>query len=1154
MSAYLGKYHVEINGNGYIISQNRNGTRFYDKKLAPTFVSKTGTGDAAYRDGTFWSFFVQSNWRNGSKQLKFDDPGKFWKSQDVDTTQLEQLTLSRAFISAGQVEAGAEVNILEAWRSSTSWWNSSYGYRQQITITAPAGKQVPAGYPVKVTIDTAQLQTDSKVRSDRKDWRIVYFNGTSWVDLTRDYIDTNVTFFALQSAIAAGSSDSSYYAYYGYSAESSTKQPSTESEWNTVYQMFGTTPDSNSISVWHFREGSGTSANDETSRSNSLTFYNTPTWETTGMLGRDVSMAASPYIEAASSTDFVLGSLSLEGWFYFNSLGNCTLIGRERAPNNNEGYEFGIESGNLRLFISASDVASGVVTYATSNLSTGTWYHLAATYDGTSTLKLYVDGVNVASQSYSDGTGTTTGPVYIGRNVNGSSGNFNGKMHHIRISDIARSSFPYVLSASNQPSVAYGSELTTQPPSSNFDLYAGSSTGKMYKWDGTTSWTEQFDTRRITWYESGNDANEIVGDQAGTEKAKSQGFQVSAQLVAKGVSVYLKKNAGTPGNITVRIETDSGGKPSGTLVDPNATATLTAFTTTSYAWYTVEFSSGITLAATTLYHIVLKTAAATNDNNYAWAADASSPSYSSGAQSYSTDGGSTWTADSTKDQYFRLLGNATSINCSVITQVGGTQKMYLGTGNPTGTTNGDARLYAYDGNNWSLSKIFNTTTESTINSLTEYSAENKVYIGIGPQGHVYNTSDFSTFTLSKDINTPQNPGYIYSLKEYNNVLHAGGGSPEYLPDKHYNGFLYRYDTTNWNVLYPYDFTVVKSMEFYDAYLFIGTYRGDLYVYDSATLNPIFNFIDLYGYRVEIAAMKYFDDKLYIATYPQEDSNETNVGIWIFDRRGISLAHTVSGVTGYKCFAVCNGTLFVGTGDDGRVYQLSSTTYKETGYYQSSYFDGNLPSIDKLYNQITINHDPLATGQEINVYYRFKESDSWTLLESGRDNSFGSITQTLKFPAGIYSKKISLKIELSTSDTSSTPVLSEVIMQYYVYSDKKWQWTMRLKVEKDMRLLDKTTESRNLSTIRSDIEQFLSNKSLLTYTDADGSAYTVLVTDVDTTSWVINQNDVNENEVVVTMLEAYAGSSLVTDLGNILLEDSLSNVLLEDNSTILTQEA
>ncbi len=1108
MGAYLSKYHIGLNSEGYIISQ-KSGVRYYQKKRAPSFVSKFGGGDSSYRDATFWQYFVQTNWRNGAKQLKFDDPGRYWKSSNVDTTILEELSLSKAFESAGQVAAGIKVYAMEPWRASVSWWNANYGYRQQLTVTAAAGVTVPANYPVKCTIDTAALQTAGKVRSDRKDWRIVYWNGSTWTELFRDYIDTAITFFPTQATISGGSSDSSYYVYYGFAAESTTKQPSTEADWNTVYGFYGTTPDANTVGLWHMREGTGTSLADDSANVNTGTITN-PTWGTDGKLGRYLkgTNGTNRYADCGADSTLNVGSITVEGWIYFDThLDNNVIL--------KCGGKISLDDYNNTIRVAIYTPSGAYIKVCTQTLSTATWYHFAVTYDGATpagSAKIYIIGTLKDSFSPSDPMNSSTEHWYLV----GDPGTTPAlRLQHVRISNTVRSSFPYALTS--EPTTTAGAEIVTQPPSTSFDLYAGGSDGKVYKWDGTTTWTEQFDCSRLAWYEAGTDTNLIVGDVAGVETAQAQSFQLSAGQTIKGIEAYLKKNAGTPGDITVRIETNNAGVPSGTLVHANATTTISAFTTATYAWKSIDFADTFTLVASTTYWLVLKTAAAANDTNYALAADASTPGYSSGNLASSVDGGTTWSAVAGTDIYFRIKGQSTSVNCLLVSSISGSQKFYVGTGNPTGQTNGDARIYGYDGTNWSLIYTFTTTTESMVNSMTEYVANSKVYVGVGPQARVYETANFSSFTLSKDISVPQNPGYVYTMKEYNKVLYAGGGSPEFLPDQHYDGFLDIYDTTAWNILYPFDFTVVTSLEFYDAYLFIGTYHGYLYVYDTSSLNPLFSFKEQYSYAVQMPAMKYFDDKLYLALAPQTGSGETNVGIWLFDRRGLSLAHTVSGVTGYYSFATVNGALMVGTGDNGYVYKLSSTNYATQGWYQSSYFDANLPSIDKLYNEITVKHDALLAGQSVVAYYKFKESDNWTTL--GTSNTVGDLEKTFSFASGTYSKKITLKIELNTSNITTTPKLTEVILQYSLYPARKWQWTMRFLAKKGLSLLDGTTETRTATQIRSDLEGLLNTQQLYTFVDIDSTSYSVLVNDIDQTSWVVNQSDVNEDEVILNLLEA-----------------------------------
>ena len=1106
MAGYLSKYHIGLDSKGYVLNK-RDGKPYYDKKRAPTFVNKFGSGDSSYRDSTFWQFWATTNWRNGAKQLRLDDPGKFWNSENLDVTQLDKLTLSRNLSYVGQTAVGTKINAIEAWRNSVNWWNSNYGYRQQITITAPVSQQIPQYNPIKITIDTAALESGSKVRSDRKDWRVLYFNGSTWVDLTRHYVSTTSTLFALQAAIPAGSSDSNYYVYYGYSGESTTKQPSTEADFNSVYGMYGLTPDANSLGVYHFREGSGTSVNDDSGNVSNGNFQS-PGWVTTGKYGYEGDFNSSTVIISPGMT---LGSMTLEGFFNFDSAsGTQQLINRMVAAAT-VGYELKLTGGKITF--SVQDTLTVVTTVtSTTSIVAGTTYHIAAVHDGTS-MKIYINGTLEASATASTPVSQDNDTV-LGRLANGStSQDYNGKMSHVRISNTARTSFPYALTS--DPSVAYGTETTTQPPTSSFDTYVGNSNGKIYKISGSTI-TEEFDTRRITWYETGTDTAHKIGDEGGTERAQAQSFQIGGTAVnIKAVELYLLKASGTPGDITVRIETDNAGVPSGTLANASLTTTIPAFTTASYAWKTAEFPASVTLSASTTYWLVAKVAAQPNDTYYNLAVDASSPTYTAGNMANSADGGATWTADTGRDVYFRILGDSTSVNDLLVTSLGGTRKMLIATGDISSQTNGNAKLYTYDGTTYVLAKIFATTTESQITALEEYNG--KLYAGVGPQAKIYEGTNPTSWTLSKDIDVPQAPGYVYALKEYNGLLYAGGGSPEFLYDKHYNGFWYRFDGTTWSSLYPFSFTELRSFEFYDAFLFGSTYHGQTYVYDTATLNPLFSFKDGFNYRQTVYCAQLYDDKIYFGLYPQEGTNDTNVGVWVFDRHGFSLAYKISGVTGYRCMGVVNNILVIGTGDDGKVYQLDLNNFTTQGYVQTSYFDANLPSIDKLYNAVTIQHAPLESGQSVKVYYRFKESDSWTLL--GTSNTVDATSATLSFPSQTYSKKISLKVELNTSDTAQAPEVTEYVLQYTLYPSVKWLWTVRILVKKNIKLQDNTLESRSATQIRSDLEGLISANKLISFVDVDGTTYNVLPTDLDQTSWVINQNDVNENELALTLLEA-----------------------------------
>jgi hypothetical protein len=521
---------------------------------------------------------------------------------------------------------------------------------------------------------------------------------------------------------------------------------------------------------------------------------------------------------------------------------------------------------------------------------------------------------------------------------------------------------------------------------------------------------------------------------------------------------------------------------------------------------------------------VLKTAAAGNDNNYHWQSDDSSPSYSSGTMATSTDGGSTWSAVTASDAYFRVKSKTNSVYCSHISSIGGTQKSWWGVGDITNETDGDARLYTYNGSTWALAKTFNSGTSSAVTAITEYASS--LYAATAPQAYVLSSSDASTWAEAKQIRTPQNPGYVYAMQEYNQRLYLCGGSPEFLPNEKYNGFFYVYDGVTWQSVYPFEHTLPISLGFYDAFLFIGTYHGQVYIFDTSTLDPLINFKDDYDYQVQVSGFRFFDDKMYILLSPQVGSGDTNSSLWMFERHGISVTNPIPtglSITKMQHALQVNNLLMVGC-DNGYVLKLDADNYEASGYVQASYFDAILPSISKLYNELKLMHDPLPTGTSITVYYRFKEDDDWTLL--GTANTANSTSTTMAFSSGVVSTKISFKYVLATSDVSQTPVLRETILKYTLNPERKWQWNLRLLIKgtstKDkIVLLDKTQDSRSAADLRSAIETAQDSNQLIEFIDIDGTHYTVLFNSLDENSWVVNNTeaDYNENGVAITLLEA-----------------------------------
>lgn len=103
-----------------------------------------------------------------------------------------------------------------------------------------------------------------------------------------------------------------------------------------------------------------------------------------------------------------------------------------------------------------------------------------------------------------------------------------------------------------------------------------------------------------------------------TSYSEKQAFAVFGSGVSNNqIKLNVMKNGGPTDNFVVRIETDSGGFPSGTLVDPSATASLAGTSiTTSFAQYTFTFGGSFSIPVGTKCHVVCERSGALSTSNY----------------------------------------------------------------------------------------------------------------------------------------------------------------------------------------------------------------------------------------------------------------------------------------------------------------------------------------------------------------------------------------------------------------------------------------------------------------------------------------------------------------------------------------------------------
>lgn len=291
----------------------------------------------------------------------------------------------------------------------SNWYNSSWQYRMNITLSYTQVNSTLTNYPLLVDLTNSALinstQTNGQdfvftdVNNTKLDHQIEYYNSitghlTAWVRIP----------------LLSTTTDTTIFMYYG--------NPTIPDQQNTTGVW-----DSNYLAVLHLNDGP-TQCNDSTTNGNNGTLSGNVT-QLQGKIGGAYSFTGGnvtlPRV-LTSQTQFTFSA-----WIFAQS--GARYFISEWSPTNNQGAFVQVAGDSqVQMYINGIMVSQPV--------SLNQWHYVVGTFDGT-TASLWVDGGSPASVS----AATPIWPsqnMFLGNRADGQRA-FNGLIDEVRVSNIARS-------------------------------------------------------------------------------------------------------------------------------------------------------------------------------------------------------------------------------------------------------------------------------------------------------------------------------------------------------------------------------------------------------------------------------------------------------------------------------------------------------------------------------------------------------------------------------------------------------------------------------------------------------------------------------------------------------------------------------------------
>jgi chitodextrinase len=391
------------------------------------------------------------------------------------------------------------------------------------------------------------------------------------------------------------------------------------------------------VAAYGFNEGTGTTATDASGNGHNGTITSA-TWAAAGKYGGALQFngtSALVTIPDAASLDLASG-MTLEAWVNPSSV---SAAWRDVIYKGVDNFYLEATSGNGGV-PDAGLIAGGSYadTYGKAVLPTNTWSFLTETYDG-STVRLYVNGIQVASTAHTGSIATSTNPLQIGGDsIYGQY--FAGLIDNVRVYNVALSAAQIqtdqltgvIVGPDTTPPSQPGTLTATAVSATEADLGWGASNDNVavtgYSIErcqgaGCTNYTGIATTTGTSYQDTGVspstsysyrvrafDAASNFSAYSNTSSAATpSGYSVSGSVSGVLGTVVLQDNAGD--NLTV---TANGTFTFATLVVPGAAYNVTVQTNPTSQTCTVANGTGTATGNITNVAVTCITVASDNFN------------------------------------------------------------------------------------------------------------------------------------------------------------------------------------------------------------------------------------------------------------------------------------------------------------------------------------------------------------------------------------------------------------------------------------------------------------------------------------------------------------------------------------------------------------